>query len=423
MKPTAVVSWIVILVIAAGIPILGALKGGKDPSAVPSSQPSSEAIDFQFEVVGKSTFAISKLAPSVEAELLRQIHETAKSPLQQTGAAVIEAELKGANAAMGRLESIDADEARAVERWYSAQTPLPADTVERLGWYGELAVTSGKHETDPARQVVVNAANRVMYLTIAGYALLLAGGFVGFCLLVTAIILLSLGKLRFRVGKPQGPAHIYVEAFALYLASYVVGSIIVGVFFPDAGFAVHLLPPVIGVALASCWPMLRGVGYRVVRADWGVHAGKNAVMEAGYGILGYLAGLPIIVLGVVVMFVLIKLSGTTPSHPAIEQIGEYPILVALLAVVFAPITEELIFRGAFLSHLRAGVGIVLSAIISGLIFAAVHPQGWTVIPVLASIGAVLAIIRQWRDSLIPSIAAHALHNGILITLSLLLTRM
>ncbi|MGN6728054.1 MAG: CPBP family glutamic-type intramembrane protease [Tepidisphaeraceae bacterium] len=54
-----------------------------------------------------------------------------------------------------------------------------------------------------------------------------------------------------------------------------------------------------------------------------------------------------------------------------------------------------------------------------MIFASIHPQGWAAIPALASIGLVLALIRQWRGSLVPSMVAHALHNGALLGVVLL----
>ena len=64
----------------------------------------------------------------------------------------------------------------------------------------------------------------------------------------------------------------------------------------------------------------------------------------------------------------------------------------------------------------------MSALGTGVIFAAVHPQGWTAIPALGAIGFVLALIREWRGGLLASMAAHALNNGTLLTLMLLVMR-
>ena len=57
-----------------------------------------------------------------------------------------------------------------------------------------------------------------------------------------------------------------------------------------------------------------------------------------------------------------------------------------------------------------------SAIVVSLIFAAIHPQGWTAIPVLATIAMSLAVIREQRSSLIGAMTAHALNNGLAMAL-------
>jgi membrane protease YdiL (CAAX protease family) len=422
MKPTAVLSWIVILIVALGIPIVGAIRAQAkldEPTAASTSGP-AETLDFQFEILGKSTYAISQSVSPWKPQLIKQMNDAAKTPLQQAAAAVVVAELDGAEAIRAPLAANGSTEALALSDWYFEHSPLPADVVERLGWYGQLAATSGQVDDAPARKPVIDSARKVMITIGSVYGLILVAGFVGFCLLITAIVLLAMGKIRFRVGAPDGPSHVYVEAFALYLSSYLLGSIVVNLYFRDAPMGFHMVPLVFGVALAAVWPMLRGARFATVRTDWGIHAGTNPIVEAFFGVLGYLAGLPLIAAAALVTVVLVKLSGTQPTHPIMSEIAEHPWLIFLLAVVFAPLTEELLFRGALVSHLRAGVGVVLSALISGLIFAAIHPQGWTLIPVLAGIGAVLAIIRQWRGTLISSITAHALHNGILVTLMILL---
>ena len=73
------------------------------------------------------------------------------------------------------------------------------------------------------------------------------------------------------------------------------------------------------------------------------------------------------------------------------------------------------FRGALYHNLRSRWGIVGSGFISGLIFATIHPQGLLAIPALTAMGFGFALIREWRGTLIASMTAHSLHNGILIT--------
>jgi membrane protease YdiL (CAAX protease family) len=82
----------------------------------------------------------------------------------------------------------------------------------------------------------------------------------------------------------------------------------------------------------------------------------------------------------------------------------------------------MMFRGALFGHLRRRWNWFISVGVVSLIFAALHPQGLAAIPALGAIAVVLAGIREWRDSLIASTAAHAFNNFIAITFALLLLR-
>jgi membrane protease YdiL (CAAX protease family) len=79
------------------------------------------------------------------------------------------------------------------------------------------------------------------------------------------------------------------------------------------------------------------------------------------------------------------------------------------------------FRGALFHHCRRRLPWWLSAILVALIFAAIHPQGWVGIPLLATIAVVLAALREWRGSLIAPIACHACVNAVTVTMLVLMT--
>jgi membrane protease YdiL (CAAX protease family) len=92
------------------------------------------------------------------------------------------------------------------------------------------------------------------------------------------------------------------------------------------------------------------------------------------------------------------------------------MMMFILATVWAPVVEETMFRGAFYSHLRRVTNPIVAALVVGFVFAIIHPQGIGLVPPLMTLGAVFALIREWRGSLIGSMTAHALHNGFLVTM-------
>lgn len=143
------------------------------------------------------------------------------------------------------------------------------------------------------------------------------------------------------------------------------------------------------------------------------------------GICGYFAGIPIVMMGFLLTFLLISFTGDQPTHPVMDQFqggGTFGlILIFLVACVLAPILEEIMFRGVFYHYLRGSNPALIAALLSGVIFAAIHPQGIAAIPVLASIGIVFALIREWRGSLIASMVAHSCNNFFVMSLALLMT--
>jgi membrane protease YdiL (CAAX protease family) len=119
-----------------------------------------------------------------------------------------------------------------------------------------------------------------------------------------------------------------------------------------------------------------------------------------------------------------------PAHPIIEYIvrpnWRTRLEVLFVAAVVAPIVEEIMFRGVFYRHLRdttAPLGTPLSFLFSALvvnfIFAAIHPQGIVAVPALMALAFGLTSPREWRGTLVPSMVAHGLNNGLLLLMVML----
>ncbi len=104
---------------------------------------------------------------------------------------------------------------------------------------------------------------------------------------------------------------------------------------------------------------------------------------------------------------------------AAQQIGKHPVaLIAILAVIAAPIFEEFIFRGLIFGGLRRSMGLLASVLASAAIFAIVHPP-ISVIPVFV-LGIVTALIYERTKLLAGPMTAHAVYNAGVIGFQFLL---
>jgi membrane protease YdiL (CAAX protease family) len=95
-------------------------------------------------------------------------------------------------------------------------------------------------------------------------------------------------------------------------------------------------------------------------------------------------------------------------------------LIAVFAVVIAPIVEETFFRGYVFTALRTSLPTGWAALITGLIFGAVHGFGSPIgfLPPLAVLGIVLCLVYWKTGSLLPCIALHLTNNAIALTVAL-----
>ena len=95
------------------------------------------------------------------------------------------------------------------------------------------------------------------------------------------------------------------------------------------------------------------------------------------------------------------------------------VAVALLVCVLAPIAEELFFRGFCFTALRRTLGMLPAAVLTGVIFGAIHLGGTDIefIVPLMVFGLVLCLLYVWTDSLLPCIVLHALNNALALGVS------
>ncbi|MCY4575948.1 MAG: type II CAAX endopeptidase family protein, partial [Chloroflexi bacterium] len=89
-------------------------------------------------------------------------------------------------------------------------------------------------------------------------------------------------------------------------------------------------------------------------------------------------------------------------------------IIALSAVIIAPLFEEIFFRGFMYQAFRKTMAVWPAAILTSLIFGMAHIDPAIIIPI-ALVGMILLGIYRWTGNLWSSIITHAGYNAIAVT--------
>jgi membrane protease YdiL (CAAX protease family) len=89
-----------------------------------------------------------------------------------------------------------------------------------------------------------------------------------------------------------------------------------------------------------------------------------------------------------------------------------PVALVILAVGVAPLAEEIFFRGMLYNLLRKRMHFLPAALIQGVAFGLTHPFGLQERVVITVIGLCLALMYQWRRTLVAPILLHAMINAL-----------
>ena len=431
------VCWMLILAIV-GLEVWANIERSK---GVADSQPDNPALSSVAHcIVGARALTASAnhgAQADPTAPLVSQLESAARSPDDRIKFVIIAEEVESAAQANAKLDELidsphlptkvraDLDILKMVYK--DGPSAISQNQRQRLledqGWFGQVALNFGVSDQSASRIKMLADAKRALLAFTFGIAGGIGGLVIGFALIVLAIVLSATGRLTllFRQALPDT---VFLEVFAVYLTGFVLLSLLLHFLVKSPGLGWTLVLTLI-LPIAVSWPVLRGKTWEQTRMELGWHTGQGIFREIGCGIIGYIAALPLLAVMLLITLQLMRLSGAAPTHPVegfLNGSTAEIVLVYFIACAWAPVFEESMFRGALFNHLRARHGWWISAGVVGLLFAAVHPQGWTTIPVLGGIGMVLCALREWRGSLIASMAAHALNNGTVITLFVLTSR-
>ncbi|MBI39258.1 MAG: hypothetical protein CMF59_06640 [Leptospiraceae bacterium] len=135
------------------------------------------------------------------------------------------------------------------------------------------------------------------------------------------------------------------------------------------------------------------------------------------GFLGWCAIVPVGIISAVAMIERTAGDPMEQAHPIAFILQDHFVLAFILAVVLAPLMEEIVFRGFLYGYLRRYFSILAAAPITGFVFAILHPQGVAALPYLFMLGTGLCLLREYNRSLIPAVFAHMVTNGLVMIAS------
>jgi membrane protease YdiL (CAAX protease family) len=234
---------------------------------------------------------------------------------------------------------------------------------------------------------------------IAAYGL--AGADLALFTAGTLLVLLYLGlRLGGRdplAGNPSPPGRARPgEAFAALVAGAMTEA--------EIGGATAVVLAATGastaVALAAAFLWLRKAG-----------AAGPPARGAATGLLCFAASFPVMALVLLGwQAVLTALGGTVEEQPILTSLRSDLTAFFLVAVIGAPLSEEIFFRGLVQGALRRRFGFPLAAVASAAIWAAVHRHLPTV-PAHLLLGLALSLTYEKTGTLWGPLAFHAAFNG------------
>ncbi len=228
------------------------------------------------------------------------------------------------------------------------------------------------------------------------------------------------GPASQRLGRAEFPpgdsAALGLDLFARALFGFLAVSFAVSALAEQLG-----AKPPLGATGPIAWGALIvfalryvGPGWRRTVASFGLPLGKSALLRLAPFVLAVFAVQSVVFVALMLLSGLglggeNSLNATTELWligTDLERLG-----LALEAVVWAPLFEELAFRGLLFGALRSRMTFTGAALSSSLLFAAVHPYGAPGLVGLTWLGVVFCWSYERSRSLWPAIIAHALHNG------------
>lgn len=345
--------------------------------------------------------------------------------------AVVEGEIRGPERALELIQAVwhEADPGGALAA--DAQTlrkvyaPSPGEQIDaperdrliqRHGWFAWLALSFDKSSADPERIFVFSGIRALVAIDLIWSLLIPVFFIVGIVLL--GVVLRRATTFESQIDKSDAPGHVYAEMFLVGEIIFLI-YVFMNLLLIDQHQALSTIVQeglLWSMSSAFIWPRLRGVSLETMKSDLGLHRGEGFGREIVYGVGGWLISIPVTFLVGLLLAVFMPENETSAiGIPMFEHPGPGGWLAfalgALSSVVWAPFTEETLFRGAMHRYLPTAMGVAGRVAVTSVIFGLTHPYETQGIIQVAFAGVVFGLLREWRGSLIAPMMAHFLHNA------------
>jgi uncharacterized protein len=115
---------------------------------------------------------------------------------------------------------------------------------------------------------------------------------------------------------------------------------------------------------------------------------------------------------------LVRLFGQTelppnPFEPLVHSPERFEVLsLRIMAVLVAPVVEEVFFRGMLYNALRQKLHLIVAILLQAVVFGFYHPFGVVFSSTIAVGSLGIAAVYEWRKTLVATVLLHTFVNGI-----------